>query len=262
MHRLTRREFARLILGGLAVSVLSRCTPRVNLPATSSPGLVPPTPPGPSITGTPAASGQPAILRNENVPGFYVRYYRPFQAVDPAEWTLSVEGLVKHPQKLSLADVEALTRVSQTSRMKCVECWSAAAKWEGFHIRSLAERVEPLPDARWVHFYCADDYTESLALDELAPDRVIFAYRMNDQPLPDPYGAPLRLIVPPKYGYKGPKAITRLVFATDELIGYWPKRGYSPVGDIEPGMDHPLDLGGARPISGGEIQYPDGIESQ
>jgi len=182
--------------------------------------------------------------------------------VDPALWTLTVEGLVKKSRKLTLADVQALPLVSQVSRMKCVECWSAAAKWEGFRLPSLLQLVEPQPEAKWVHFYCADDYFESLTIEELLEERVLFVHRMNDGPLQDPYGAPLRLIVPYKYGYKGSKAITRLVFAQDELIGYWPWISYySPDGDIEPGTDHPLDLGGNRRISGGEIKYPDGIES-
>ena len=203
-----------------------------------------------------------SILRNDNRPGFYVRYYRPFEAVDPSQWVLSVEGLVKNPTKLSLPDTQSLSSVSQVSRMKCVECWSAAAKWEGFHLRSLLELIEPLPSVKWVHFHCADGYYESLSLDELLDERVIFVHRMNDQALPDIYGAPLRLIIPPLYGYKNPKAIVRLVFADEELRGYWSTVGpYSEEGVIQPGRDHPLDIGGTRQIRSGEVVYPDGIES-
>jgi DMSO/TMAO reductase YedYZ molybdopterin-dependent catalytic subunit len=202
-------------------------------------------------------------LRNENRPGFYIRYYKPFEPVDPARWTLSVEGLVKSHQELTLLDVQSLPLVSQVSRIKCVECWSAAAKWEGFHLRSLLEIVDPLPGAKWVHLHCADDYYESSSLEELLMERVLFVHRMNDQPLPDVYGAPLRLIVPFKYGYKNPKAIVRLVFAEEELPGYWPTVGpYTTGGDIRPGSDHPLDLDGTRQITGGEVRYPDGIESK
>jgi len=77
---------------------------------------------------------------------------------------------------------------------------------------SLLELIEPLPSVKWVHFHCADGYYESLSLDSLLDERTILVYRMNDQILPDIYGAPLRLIVPPLYGYKNPKAIVRLVF--------------------------------------------------
>jgi sulfoxide reductase catalytic subunit YedY len=192
-----------------------------------------------------------------------VRYYQPFEPVDPDRWTLSVEGLVKRPQAFTLADIQALPRVSQVSRLKCVECWSAAAKWEGFHLSALMSLVEPKPGVTWVHFHCADGYFESLPLEKLLHERTLLVYRMNDDTLPAAYGAPLRLIIPPKYGYKSAKAITSLAFESEELVGYWSKRGpYTTEGDIEPGRDHPLDLEGVREIMVGEILYPDGIESQ
>jgi len=275
----TRRQFTRLVLGGIALSVLSGCAPEETVQATLTPtptsaptpspkGTPSPTPSAtsvvsPGITPTPVPSPTALLLGNENRPGFFIRYYKPFEGVDPARWTLSVEGLVKKPQDLTLPDVQSLPLVSQVSRMKCVECWSAVAKWEGFHLRSLMEVVDPLPEAKWLHFYCADDYYESLTLEELLMERVLFVHRMNDQILPDVYGAPLRLMVPFKYGYKNPKASVRLVFAEEELRGYWPTVGpYSAKGDIQPGQDYPLDLGESRQIAGGEVKYPDGIESR
>jgi len=255
--KVSRRQFARLAFGGMALAMLKACgfrqgpTPSTPSAATGEAGITP----------TPVATARP-ILQNDNLPGFYVRYYKPFEAVDPSQWTLSVEGLVKNPVKLSLRDVQALPLVSQISRMKCVECWSAPAKWEGFRIGSLMELTEPSPTAKWVHFYCADDYYESLTLTTLLDERVIFVHHMNDQTLPDVHGAPLRLIVPPLYGYKGSKAIVRLVFAEEELRGYWSTVApYSRDGVIKPGRDHPLDIGETRQIQGGEIIYPDGIES-
>jgi len=261
MSAVSRRQFIRLALGGLALSALSGCAPEEILRATATPS--PRGTPWPGSTPVPTPGPTREILRNQNIPGFYVRYYKPFAAVDPARWTLAVEGLVKKPQKLTLPDVQSLPLVSQVSRMKCVECWSAAAKWEGFRLPSLLQLVEPQPEAKWVHFYCADDYFESLPIEELLLERVLFVHRMDDGPLHDLYGAPLRLIVPHKYGYKGPKAITRLVFATEELPGFWPTTGpYTTDGDIEPGTDRPLDLGGSRRIGGGEIRYPDDMESK
>jgi DMSO/TMAO reductase YedYZ molybdopterin-dependent catalytic subunit len=197
-HGMTRRRFTRLVLGGIALSVLGGCAPEETVRATptSTPTAMPSptkeTPsPTPSVTKvappvvtaiptpTPTSSPTPVLLRNENRPGFFIRYYKPFEPVDPNRWTLSVEGLVKSPQALTLPDVQSLPLVSQVSRMKCVECWSAAAKWQGFHLRSLMEIVDPLPEARWLHFYCADDYYESLTLEELQMERVLFVHRMN-----------------------------------------------------------------------------------
>lgn len=261
MTTVSRRQFIRLALGGLALSALSGCAPEEMLRATATPS--PQGTPLPGVTPVPTPAPSREILRNQNVTGFYVRYYKPFEAVDPARWTLSVEGLVKKPQKLTLPDVQSLPLVAQVSRMKCVECWSAAARWEGFRLPALLQLVEPQPEAKWVHFYCADDYFESLTMEELLEERVLFVHRMNDGPLHDLYGAPLRLIVPYKYGYKGPKAITRLVLAREELPGFWPTAGpYTTDGGIEPGTDHPLDLAGNRRMVGGEIKYPDGMESK
>jgi sulfoxide reductase catalytic subunit YedY len=264
MRRLGRRQFTRLVVGGTLLSLANACglgeelQPTGTVPNGGTPSL--PSSPVETVSPTPAR----AILRNDNVPGFFVRYYKPFQAVDPDQWTLTVDGLVRNPQSLSLSDVLALPRVSQVSRMKCVECWSAAAKWEGFHLSSLLEIANPYPDAKWVHFRCADGYYESMSIEGLLKERVIFVHHMNDQILPDVYGAPLRLMVPFLYGYKSAKALVHLEFAEDDLPGYWPTVGpYTEQGAIRAGFDHPLDLEGSREIAGGsEIVYPDGIESQ
>jgi len=258
---MSRRQFLRWLASGGVAAVLAACAPQPLPRATGE---------GQGVVATPTVSVAVAtprptrpILQNENRPGFFVRYYKAFEAVDPASWTLSVTGLVRHPQNLTLSDIQSLPLIAQVSRMKCVECWSAPAKWEGFRMQALLQLADPLTDAKWVHFFCADDYFESLRLEDLLGERVLFVHRMNDQLLPDVYGAPLRLMVPFKYGYKSPKAITRLVLAKEELVGYWSQGGYySTDGDIEPGVDHPLDLGGIRRITSGEVKYPDGVESK
>lgn len=255
MRRMTRREFLRLAaasgVGVLATQALSACGT-----APSGVQRLTPTVPGSASTGE--------ILRNENVPGFYVRYFNPFPAPDPSEWQLSVEGLVARPQTLSLDGVQALPSVTDVRRMKCVECWSARAKWEGFDLDTLMQFADPEPEARWLHFYCADGYYESLSLDELREEGVLFAYAMNDELLPAKYGSPLRLVAPSKYGYKWPKAITHLEFATEEKAGYWPTVGpYTTSGLIRAGSDHPLDLpDDTRVIEGGEVLYPEDLEAR
>ena len=257
MRNISRRQFTRLAAGGTLLSLLNACGLSQDLPPVAT------VPAATTPLATSTTRTRP-ILRNDNVPGFFVRYYKPFEAVDPERWTLAVEGLVQNPQSLSLSDLLALPRVAQTSRMKCVECWSAAAEWEGFHLSSLLALVNPHPDAKWVHFQCADGYYESLSIEELLQERVIWVHHMNGEILPDIYGAPLRLMVPFLYGYKSAKALVRLEFAKEELPGYWPAvGGYTKDGTIQRGRDHPLDLEGNRDIlGGGEIFYPDGIESQ
>ncbi len=255
MRKLTRRQFLRLTAasaaGVVATGALTGCA--------APPAEIPP-----SGSATPGATPEVELLRNENVSGFYVRYYKPFPAPDPAEWRLAVEGLVRRPQSLSLEDVQSLPSVQQIRRLKCVECWSARAKWQGFDLATLMEVVDPQAQAQWVHFFCADDYYESQSIEELMRDGVIFAYRMNDELLPVKYGSPLRLVAPSKYGYKWVKAIVRMEFATDEKIGYWPTVGpYTPSGAILGGSDYPLDIpGGSRPIDRGEVIYPEDLEGQ
>jgi DMSO/TMAO reductase YedYZ molybdopterin-dependent catalytic subunit len=215
---------------------------------------------GPSevvVAPIPTQPGRRALV-NDNAPEikptWNVRYFQPYVPVDHDAWRLTVDGWVAEPQSFSLADLQTLPRVDQNTRMKCVECWSARADWAGFTYAALAEVVRPLPEAAWVYFECADEYYESLSIEELSQPRVLFAYEMDGELLLDEFGAPLRLVVPPKYGYKGPKVITRLRFETEQQPGYWPTVGpYSTDGTIRPGRDFPLDIGEARSISGGEI---------
>lgn len=268
MNKIDRRRFLQWMLSGAALAFASRCAPRggatPGVPAESPTAVLDPGLPEALVPEMPAPTSVPRVIRNENRPGFYIRYYRGFTPVDREKWNLSVEGLIKNPQMLSFADVQALPMASQVSRMKCVEGWSVAAAWEGFAPQTLVDLVEPLPEATWVHFYSADDYYESISLPELLMDRVLFVYGMNGEPLLPEYGAPLRLIVPFKYAYKGPKALTRVVFAGEELRGYWSTVGpYSTEGDVQPGRDYALDLEESRYVEGrGEIFYEDGIESQ
>jgi DMSO/TMAO reductase YedYZ molybdopterin-dependent catalytic subunit len=255
MKRMTRREFLRLA----SVSAVGALTTKVLTACGTAPSAI-----EPLETDVPGTVAPGTILRNENLPGFNVRYYNPFPAPDPNQWRLTVEGLVGRPQSLSLDDVQRLRSVTDIRRMKCVECWSARARWVGFDLDSLLELAEPEPDARWLHFFCADGYYESLSLDELSGDGVLFAYGLNDELLPAKYGSPLRLVVPSKYGYKWPKAIVRMEFATQEKAGYWPTVGpYTTSGVILPGRDHPLDLpDGLRPIEQGEVLYPEDLEAR
>jgi len=261
-RKLSRRELLRLAASGTALVALTRCMPRALTPT------VGPTSPLdstslPTIPPSPTPDGRPRLLGNENRPGFYIRYYRRFEPVDRESWRLTVGGQVQNPLTLSLADIETNFPLTiQRSRMKCVEGWSAAAQWEGFLPQELVAQVAPFPEAQWVHFYSADDYYESLPLDEFLRERVLLVYRMNGEPLPDEYGAPLRLIAPAKYAYKGPKALTGVVFANAPLRGYWPTVGpYSEDGEIVPSGDYALDLYDARQHGAGEVFYEDGLES-
>lgn len=253
MRSWSRRRFLRMAilatLGGAAASCtpLRRGTPVLELPE----GIETPTVPNPTRAGA-------RQLGNENrlavKPDWNVRYFQPYRPIDPDQWRLSVDGLVEKPQSLPLDGIADLPRVEDDIRMKCVECWSARAEWAGFTYATLAEMVQPLPEAKAVTFECADGYYESLSIKALSQPGVLFAHQMDGEPLLAEFGAPLRLVVPSKYGYKWPKAITRLCFEAQEKDGYWPDAGpYSPDGRVQPGKDFPLDLKETREIDGGAI---------
>ena len=170
-------------------------------------------------------------------------------------WALQVDGLCEQPQTFTLDNLKTLPVKTQTSRLKCVECWSAKAEWQGFRISDLEKIVLPLPESAGAVFHCGDDYSEYLDRESLNNNRTLLAYSMDGVPLSDEHGFPLRVIVPFKYGYKNPKAILRMEYVSQPVSGTWSKIGpYSIDGTILPGYDHPLDKGGIRrKIYGGEI---------
>jgi sulfoxide reductase catalytic subunit YedY len=267
---MSRRRFLALGLTGLAGSALAACVPMVPKPlpapsvttaplaatAAGTSSTLPPTPSQPAPIATPMGAAPPGtILGNENIPEFYVRYYKAFPAPDAATWQLTIDGLVDAPMNLTLAQIQTeLAYKEQNTRMKCVECWSSRATWGGFTYASLAALVKPKPEATHLRFECADNYWEVLPISELQREGALFVTHMNGVPVPAKYGSPLRMIIPWLYGYKGAKAVTKLTFQAEQQPGYWSTVGpYSVEGKIQAGNDYPLDIGESRPIQGGEI---------
>jgi len=216
------------------------------------------------ITPVPYPTAEPityiapgTTLRNEDTARFFVRYFKAFPAPDRDQWRLAIGGLVDAPSALSLADIRReLPYHEQNKRMVCVEGWSSRANWGGFIYHDLAALVRPKPAATHVRFDCVDGYWESVAITELQRDGALFTTHMNGTYLPAKHGAPLRMILPWLYGYKGAKVIARLTFTDKEERGFWPTNGpFTTAGDIASGRDYPLDLGGgeARSITGGEV---------
>ncbi len=213
-----------------------------------------------------SAQAQPSVLSDSDFVGktragkfknFYINFWKTMRRIRPETWSLLADGLCKNPRRFTLAELKSLPVKTQKSRLKCVECWSASAEWQGFHFSTLAELTQPLASANGIIFYCADNYIEHLSINSLQQERVLFVYNMDGGPLSDEHGFPLRLIVPFKYGYKNPKSILRIEWVSDARYGTWSKIGpYSPDGTILPGYDHPLDQNKKRRrITGGEISY-------
>ena len=157
------------------------------------------------------------------------------------DWRLQVDGLVTQPAAYSLEELKALPQRTQITRHDCVEGWSAIAKWTGVPLHELLARAQPLPNARYVVFHCADPmqadgtqpYYESIDMNDALHPQTILAYELNGAPLPIGNGAPIRVRVERQLGYKMAKYIMRieLVESFGALYGgrggYWEDRGYA-----------------------------------
>jgi DMSO/TMAO reductase YedYZ molybdopterin-dependent catalytic subunit len=148
-------------------------------------------------------------------------------------YTLTIDGEVTNPVKLSWAEVLQLPKSDSVSDFHCVEGWSVLdCKWDGVRFKDIEKLVKPMHTARAVTFECADAYTTSLFREELSGDDVLLAYKLNGQVLEEGYGFPLRLIVPSKYAYKSALWVVHARFTREKELGFWERRGYSDAADV------------------------------
>jgi sulfoxide reductase catalytic subunit YedY len=212
------------------------------------------------VAGLSAAEPPGDLLLPSDTPdesGFRIMWYSPIRPINLPAYRLEVNGLVEKPLSLSIDDLGRLPHETQSSRLKCVQCWSARTDWGGFRFGSLLDMAKPLKRAHAVRLDCADKWYEYFTLAQLTSPRVLLALEMAGKPLPERHGAPLRLIDPSRYGYKSAKLITSIRFVEEGKgsmacdIGPY----YTPTGEIQSGYDHPVDLGDKvrRKIQGGEI---------
>ena len=153
--------------------------------------------------------------------------------IDLEKWTLTVDGMVENPLRLTWQDLLSLPAVESISDFHCVEGWSVRnLKWFGVRFSTLVRTVKPTEDAKFVFFRCSDGYTTSLELSILLKDDVLLAYKLNDEYLETPLGRPLRLVVPDRYAYKSAMWIEQITFTNEKELGYWEKRGYSDTADV------------------------------
>jgi DMSO/TMAO reductase YedYZ molybdopterin-dependent catalytic subunit len=143
-------------------------------------------------------------------------------------WTLTVGGAVQKPGEYKLAQIQALPRVRQNTRHVCVEGWDAIGRFGGARLSDFLSMIGADTSAQYLTMTCADDYYESLDMPTALHPQTLLCYEMYDQPLTRKHGAPVRLIVPTKVGYKQAKYLTDLT-VTNVLakVGYWEDQGYS-----------------------------------
>jgi DMSO/TMAO reductase YedYZ molybdopterin-dependent catalytic subunit len=169
--------------------------------------------------------------------------YKTMAAGEFSTYKLIVDGLVEHPQELSLSDLRAMPVRTQITRHDCVEGWSCIGEWTGTPLQGVLDKAGLKPAARYVVFHAFDAMNDgqlsgptpfygSIDLQAARHPQTILAYEMNGQPLPVPYGAPLRLRVELQLGYKMTKYIKRIELVDDfsgiggGKGGYWEDNGY------------------------------------
>ena len=173
-------------------------------------------------------------------------------------WSITIDGLAENTGVLPLEELVANFEVERrVYRMRCVEAWSMVIPWNGFMLRDLVALAKPLPEARYVAFesvYRPEQmigqrrnllpfpYVEGLRMDEAMNPLTILATGLYDKPLYNANGAPIRLVVPWKYGFKGIKSIVRISFVADEPPSTWnimAPHEYGFYANVNPDVDHP-----------------------
>jgi len=148
--------------------------------------------------------------------------------IDFDKWTLTVGGAVQKPGDYTLAQIQELPKTAQNTRHVCVEGWDVIGRFCGVQLSDFLKVIGADPGARFVTVECADDYYESLDLATAMHPQTLLCYEMYDKPLTPEHGAPLRLNIPTKIGYKQAKYLTALhVTHVLDKVGYWEDQGYS-----------------------------------
>jgi DMSO/TMAO reductase YedYZ molybdopterin-dependent catalytic subunit len=148
--------------------------------------------------------------------------------VDLEKWTLTVAGAVQKPGNYRLSQVQSLSRVRYNTRHVCVEGWDVIGRFGGARLSDFLQMIGADTTARFVSVECADDYYESLDMATALQRQTLLCYEMYDRPLTAEHGAPLRLQIPTKIGYKQAKYLTALkVTNVLDRAGYWEDQGYS-----------------------------------
>jgi DMSO/TMAO reductase YedYZ molybdopterin-dependent catalytic subunit len=148
--------------------------------------------------------------------------------IDLENWTLAVSGAVQKPGQYTLAQIQALPKIIQNTRHICVEGWDVIGRFGGARLSDFLKIIGADTTARYVSVECADDYYESLDMATAMHPQTLLCYEMYDRPLTREHGAPLRLQIPTKIGYKQAKYLTSLKLShVVDRVGYWEDQGYS-----------------------------------
>ena len=173
-------------------------------------------------------------------------------------WTITVEGEVNKPKVFDIEELLKLAPLEERIyRLRCVEAWSMVIPWVGFSLAELLKRVEPTGKANYVEFVSLEDreqmpgqksatlnwpYREGLRIDEAMHPLTLLAVGLYGEVLPNQNGAPIRLVVPWKYGYKSAKSIVKIRLVEKQPVTSWMEAGPNEYGffsNVNPAVDHP-----------------------
>ena len=260
-----RRDMLRLLAGGAAGSVLAGWAGREALAQTPPPGKLV------ALKGTRSsvdgAQTMEKVTEYKDATTYNNFYEFGTDKSDPARnagtlktrpWTVEVEGLVKKPGKYGIEDLLKLSaQEERIYRLRCVEGWSMVIPWVGYSLAELIKRVEPQGNAKYVEFVTLADpktmpyvgsrvldwpYVEGLRMDEAMHPLTLLTFGMYGEVLPNQNGAPVRVVVPWKYGFKSAKSIVKIRFVEKQPGTAWNKAAANEYGffsNVNPNVDHP-----------------------
>jgi DMSO/TMAO reductase YedYZ molybdopterin-dependent catalytic subunit len=146
--------------------------------------------------------------------------------IDIESWNLAVEGLVNNPGTYTLEQIMRLPRRGMNTRHCCVEGWSMIPKWGGTPLREFLQVVGADPRAQYLVAECGDDYYTSYDMPSALHPQTLLCYEAYGKPLSLPHGAPVRIVMPTKLGYKSAKWVNKIIVTNEKPGGYWEDQGY------------------------------------
>ncbi len=222
-----------------------------------------------SFTKNPAFSKINRPIADRKVAGQYNNFYEfgstkaiwlDAQELPTENWKVEVTGLVNNPRTYTIDEIKKEFPLEErVYRFRCVEAWSMVLPWIGFPMNKLIAAVEPTSKAKFVRFTTFYDpeitrgpqfhfgslpwpYQEGLRIEEMANDLAFFAVGIYGHDLPKQHGAPLRMVIPWKYGFKGAKSIVKVEFVAEQPATYWntiDSREYDFEANVNPSKPHP-----------------------
>jgi DMSO/TMAO reductase YedYZ molybdopterin-dependent catalytic subunit len=155
-----------------------------------------------------------------------------FPVVDAKEWVLAVKGLVDAPLNINYDEIKSMDSIEQYATLTCISNkiggdLVGTALWKGIPLKDILARAKVKPGAKYIVFRCSDGYDVGIPLESGLMDGTILAYDMNNEPLTNDHGYPIRAIVPGFYGMMNPKWITEIELVDKTYEGFWQRKGWS-----------------------------------